>query len=227
MFFDPLYLVFSLPALIVGGIASLLMNYWTGKYFKQENVNHLTGVDVVEKLARSQNLQLKLDVNPGRLSDHYDPRDNTLSLSADVARKTSITSVSIAAHEVGHAIQHQTGNFLIQVRSLLVPAVNIGTNVGYFLLIIGIIIGFVEMAWLGIILFSTALVFSLLTLPVEIDASRRALALLEEEQLLYHDEMSGAKKVLTAAALTYVAATLQSLGSLAYFFFRIQGINRD
>lgn len=225
-FFDIKYLIFSIPAIAVGVIASLLLKYWTGKYSRQENLTRLSGVDAVERIARKENLSVRLEVNSGNLTDHYDPRNQTISLSRDVAQLASIASVAIAAHEMGHAIQHQKGSVLMSFRNLIVPMVNIGTNIGYFLLIIGIIIGLSGLAWFGIILFSFATIFSLLTLPIELDASRRALNIIKSENLLLPSEIGGANKVLLAAALTYVAATLQSVGSLLYFVLRVQGMSR-
>lgn len=225
-YIDPLYIIFSLPAIFIGGLASLLLRYWTNKYLSRENLNHITGVEVVERIARKKGLDIRLTVNDNFLSDHYNPSDRTLSLSRPIAQTTTITAVGIAAHEMGHALQHHNGNILLSLRNLLVPALNIGTSLGYFLLIMGIIIGFTQLAWVGIILFSGSTIFSFMTLPIELDASSKALKLIREEQLLFPEEISGAKKVLTAAALTYVAASLQSLGSLVYFFLRVRGMGR-
>ncbi|MEI7578736.1 MAG: zinc metallopeptidase [bacterium] len=225
-FIDPLQIVFLLPALFLSLIATILIKYWSGKYLNQANISRTTGVDLVNRVAQKEHLDLRLDVINGSLTDNYDPRSRTLNLSYDVARGASITSVAIAAHELGHAIQHQKGSFLMTIRSMLLPALGIGTNLGYILLIIGIIINFTNLAWLGIILFSGAVIFSFLTLPIELDASRRGLALLRNEEILFADEMSGAKKVLFAAALTYLAAALQSLGQLLYFVLRVQRIGK-
>jgi len=224
--FDFAYLLCTLPAFAVGIIATILLRYWSNKYIKIPNVNRITGIDVVEKIARSNNIDVQLEVSQGFMTDHYNPRTKILSLSKDVAQVPSIASVSIAAHEMGHAQQHKAGSFLLSARTVLVPAVNIGSYLGYFLLILGIIIGFSQLAWLGIILFSGTTLFTFFTLPIEFDASRRAIEMLQKEQILFSDEMIGAKQVLMGAALTYVAATLQSLGNLVYFIFRVQGISK-
>lgn len=225
-FFDLNYLLFSLPAILLGFTASILLKYWTNKYFSTQNINHLTGIDVVERLGRANGFNIRLEVTNGKLSDHYDPRSQTVRLSQEVAQTTSITAVGIAAHEMGHVQQHHTGNIMIKLRNTLIPTLNIGTSIGYYMLIIGIIIGLAQLAWVGIILFSGATFFSFLTLPIELDASRRALNMIQSENILFTDEIAGVKKVLFAAALTYVAATLQSLGSLLYFVFRVQGIGK-
>lgn len=225
-YFDITYLIFSAPAIVVGIIASLLLSYWTNKYRGVLNAKHITGIDVVEKISSAKSFNLRLAIADQELSDNYNPAAKTLTLSRIVAQETSITAVGIAAHELGHVEQHQSGSLLFGLRTLLVPAVSFGSSFGYILLIIGIIIGLSPLAWLGIILFSLTTVFSFVTLPIELDASRRALIMIKETQMLFPDEIEGAKKVLFAAALTYVAATLQSLGALLYFFLRVQGMNR-
>ena len=220
------YFLCTIPAFLVGLVATLLIRFWSNKYFKVPNVNRISGIDAVEKIATNNNVDIQLDINPGFMSDHYNPRTKVLSLSKKVAQIASITSVSIAAHEMGHTQQHKSGNFMLSVRTFLVPVITFGSYLGYFFLILGIIIGLSQLAWLGIILFSGTTFFSLFTLPIEIDASRRALNFLQKEQILFPDEMIGAKKVLIGAALTYIAATMQSLSNLLYFIFRVQGIGK-
>ena len=225
-YFDINYLLFSLPAILVGVIATILLNYWTNKYDKIINTNQINGIDLTERTAKRYNLDIRLQVENAALSDHYNPLTNTLAPSHNSAYNSSITSVGITAHELGHAIQHREKSPLIMFRTAIVPIVSFGSGLGYILLVLGIIIGLVQLAWVGIILFSGTTVFSLVTLPVEIDASNRGLKLIREQQILYPQELSGVKKVLSAAALTYIAATLQSLGALLYFIFRVQGIGR-
>ncbi|MCA9380062.1 zinc metallopeptidase [Candidatus Dojkabacteria bacterium] len=226
MFIDPLYLIFALPALIVGIVAQILLKIWTGRYFKQTPVSNFNGAQTVEKISNNHNFDISLALTNQSLGDNYNPTNRVLTLSKDIAEKSSITSVGIAAHELGHVQQHMTGSALIRLRTALVPTLNIGTNIGYIMLIGGIILGLSNLAWLGIILFSGATFFSLITLPIEIDASRRALKLINQEQILLPQEIPGVKKVLSAAALTYVAATIQSIGTLLYFILRVQGIGR-
>lgn len=226
-YIDPSYLLYMLPAFLIGLIAQLLLKLWTNQYMKKTPVSGLNGVQVVEKIANSKNFNISFSVSQRHLSDHYDPRNKNLALSKDIASVASITSVGIAAHELGHVEQDFSNSPLMKIRGLLVPAVGIGTNIGYGLLIMGIILGLANLAWLGIILFSASVVFSLITLPIELDASRRALRLLKDEQILLPNELGGAKKVLSAAALTYVAATVQSIATLLYFVGRTQGMNRN
>ncbi|MFQ5492816.1 MAG: zinc metallopeptidase [Candidatus Dojkabacteria bacterium] len=226
-FFDITYLIFSLPAILVGVVASLLLRYWTGKYRQQLNANSVTGVEVAERIARKHDYPIRLEITEQPLGDNYNPTNSTLTLSREIAQEKSITAVGIAAHEMGHVEQHASGNVFFRLRTSIVPIVNLGSSLGYFLLIIGIIIGLVQLAWLGIVLFSATTVFTLITLPIELDASRRALKMIRENQILFPNEIGGVKKVLTAAALTYVAATLQSFGALIYFILRVQGIGRN
>jgi len=225
-FFNPLYLLFVLPAFILGLLATLLLRYWTSKYLKIGNINNLNGLQIAEKIARNDNLDFRVEVIEQTLGENYNPQNRTLSISREIGYHASIASAGIVAHELGHIQQHKAGSLLLKLRGALIPAVNIGSNLGYFLLVLGLILQFTTLAWLGIILFSLATVFSLLTLPIEIDASRRALKLLSRNQILYAKEMSGVKLVLSAAALTYVAALFQSLGQLLYFIFQVQGIGR-
>lgn len=226
-YFDITYLLFSLPAILIGVMAQLLLSYWNNQYRGVVNLNKLTGIDAVEKIAREKNLQIRVAVTPADLSDNYNPTNHTLTLSQSVAHEPSIASVGIAAHELGHAIQHRDANILFNLRTAIVPFVGLGTSIGYLLLIAGILIGLTQLAWIGIILFSGTTIFSLLTLPIELDASSRALNMIKETHLLFPEEIPGVRKVLFAAALTYVAATLQSLGALLYFIFRVQGIGRS
>ena len=226
MFIDPLYIIFALPALALGIVAQILLKIWTSKYFKQTPVSNFNGAQTVEKISNNHNFDISLALTNQHLGDNYNPTNHVLTLSKEIAERPSITSVGIAAHELGHVQQHMTGSTLIKLRTTLVPALNIGTNIGYFLLIGGIILGLSNLAWLGIVLFSGATFFSVITLPIEIDASRRALKLINQEQILLPQEIPGVKKVLSAAALTYVAATIQSIGTLLYFILRVQGIGR-
>lgn len=226
MFFvDPLYIIFALPALAVSLIATLLLNHWNSKYSRISNSRGVSGREAAQLISQRHNFAIDYQETDQPLGDNYHPGDNVLTLSAGVARESSIASVAIAAHELGHVQQDFSRSVLLSARSLLVPAVNIGSNLGYLLIFLGLILEFSGLAWLGLGLFSLALVFSLLTLPIELDASRRALNFISELDLLTEGEQAGAKKVLTGAALTYVAAVVAALGSFVYFFLRVRGIN--
>jgi Zn-dependent membrane protease YugP len=210
------------PGLLIGIIASILLKVWNSEYSKKENVNHISGTDLVAKVCQKNNINLQLQLTNEELGDNFNPRDMTLTLSKNVAYGTTIGAVAVAAHELGHVLQKNSKSPLILLREMIVPVVNIGTNTGYFLIVIGFVIDFLRLSELGLILFSLSTVFTLITLPIEIDASSKALKILKKEQILFDDEMSGAKKVLIAAALTYVAALFQSIGQILYFFFRIR-----
>jgi Zn-dependent membrane protease YugP len=227
MFFDPVYIIFLLPALLLSLFASILVKLWTNAGLSKPNSTNINGFDVVQKVVTKYNLNISLSRTPDTLSDHYDPSNNNLVLSREIETRPTIASVAIAAHELGHARQDHNKSLLLKTRSLVVPMVNIGTNLGYIFIVIGLLISLSSLAWVGILFFSFSVLFSLLTLPIEIDASNKALQMIRELELLDKSEITGAKKVLSAAALTYVAATINSILNLAYFVFRAKGIKED
>ncbi len=226
MYFDPLYILFSLPAFLVGLIATFAINSTYKKYSSTLNSRGLSGIDVISYLSKKHGYNIGFEEGLADLDNHYNPANSTILLSRTVARTPSISSVAIATHEFGHVMQHKEGSFSIKLRSILLPALGFTTNIGYILIIIGLIIGVSGLAWVGIILFSGATIFSFLTLPVELEASTKALRIIKQEHFLDPVELDDAKKVLTAAAFTYVAATLQSLSTLLYFVFRVRGRSR-
>ncbi len=180
-----------------------------------------------ELLAASGLDHVTIEGTTGSLSDHYDPRSKTLRLSKAVAEMPSIASVAVVAHEVGHAVQDATGYTPMKVRSGLVPLVNIGSYLGPVLFMLGLLVASPQLAWIGIIAFSGAAVFALVTLPVELNASSRALALLQSSGIVAGQDASAAKSVLDAAALTYVAALAQALSTLLYYISLVGGFRRD
>jgi Zn-dependent membrane protease YugP len=184
-----------------------------------QNVKNLTGVQVAQYLLRANGLNLNINGTPGQLTDHYDPRDKTLYLSAGVANTPSVASLAIVAHEVGHAVQDAQGYTPMRLRAYLVAPASVGPWVGYILFIIGIFLNFSGLVWIGIAFFSMSLVFAVATLPVEFNASRRALTMLRSSALVGQGEVDAAQAVLTAAALTYVAAAAQALSTLLYYVF--------
>ena len=187
-------------------------------------MSNLHGSEVAKILLQSRGLyDVEVERVPGDLTDHYDPRTRTLRLSDGVYGTPSVAAMGIVAHEVGHAVQHSTGYAPLKLRGVLVPAVNIGSTLGYLLFFAGIVIGASGLVWLGIAFFALGLVFSLVTLPVEFDASNRALAMLKSNGLVDVQEFNGAQAVLSAAALTYVAAVAQAAGSLMYFVYLAMG----
>ncbi len=223
MFFDPLYLVFALPALLLGLYAQSRVKSNFNKFSKVPMSNRMTGAQVARSILDRQGLQdVKVEGVNGFLSDHYDPRSKTLRLSEATFNSPSVAAAGIAAHETGHALQHANGYAPLQLRSALVPAVQFGSSIGPWLFIGGALLNFTGLAWVGIALFAGATIFSIVTLPVEFDASKRAKRLLVSEHILGQREMEGVNKVLDSAALTYVAAAIQSIGTLLYYIMRMQ-----
>jgi|LSQX01.3.fsa_nt_gb Zn-dependent membrane protease YugP len=206
------YAIVVLPAIILALYAQFRVQATFQHYLQVRAQSGMTGADVARMLLRSQGLEgVRVETIPGRLTDHYDPRDRTLRLSQQVFYGNSLAALGVAAHETGHALQHATDYVPLSVRSSLVPAANIGSQLGLPLALFGYFFQSGFMLQLGIILFSLAVLFQLVTLPVEFNASSRALGLLEGQGVLARDEIGGARAVLQAAALTYVAATLSAV----------------
>lgn len=217
--FNLYYLIFMLPAFLFSLGVQIYVNVSYGRWGKVANRVGLTGAQVAQRLADHMGLyDLQLRGVAGQLTDHYDPRNNTLSLSQGIAQGASVAAMAITAHELGHAQQDQEEYLPMKLRGALVPVVNIGTRAGWILLLIGILLQISDLAWLGVIAFSAGVVFSLVTLPVELNASRRARKLLQTSGMITtEDERRGVSQVLNAAALTYVAALATSLLQLTYF----------
>ena len=206
-------LILLVPALILGIYAQAKVSSTFKRYSQIPSARGLTGAQGARELLNSAGLNdVAIEVAGSRLSDHYDPRTRTLTLSPEVGNSNSLAALGVAAHEAGHALQHAAGYLPFRFRSTLVPVANIGTNFGFILFFVGLI--FFRSGLLmtiGILLYSAAVLFTLVTLPVEINASRRALVELSNRNILVADELTGAKKVLSAAALTYVAAALMAV----------------
>jgi Zn-dependent membrane protease YugP len=178
-------------------------------------MNGYTGKEIARMMLDEAGLyDVRIEVINSKLGDHYDPSSRILRLSPEVYSGGSISSAGIAAHEVGHAIQHKERYAPLTIRNSIVPVVNFGSGISWILFFIGIVLGFKGLTWIGIILFSTVVIFQLITLPVEFDASTRALNILKSRGILYGDETRNAQKVLDAAAMTYVAATLMAVSNL-------------
>ncbi len=226
-YFDPMYLIFALPALILAFFAQYKVQSTYTKYSRVRNTRGLSGLDAARWLLESSGLShVSVEGARGRLSDHYDPRQKVLRLSREVAYSQSVAALGIVAHEVGHALQDQTNYAFLRLRTGLVPVVNLGSYLGFILFFIGILLQFSGLIWLGIIFFSGSVVFAFLTLPVEWDASRRALQMLRAGGLVDSSELKGAQAVLSAASLTYVAALAQAISSLLYYIFIALGMRR-
>ena len=220
MYFDWTYLFLVLPAMIFAMIASAGVNSTFAKYSKQYSSRGVTGAQAARLVLDKNGLQnIPIEQISGKLTDHYDPTANVIRLSSEVYNGTSTASIGVACHEVGHAIQHATGYTPIKVRSAIVPITNIGSKLSVPLIIIGIIFSamsefFIWLAYIGIIGFALTAVFQLVTLPTEFNASSRALATIRENGILTPEELKGSKKVLNAAAMTYVAALAVAVAQL-------------
>ena len=225
-FFDPTYMLYMLPAIILMVIAQIYVNSSYRKWSQVPTRSRMTGSDAAQYLMRRNGLtNIRLQGIEGQLTDQYDPSQKVLRLSQDVAAGQSVASVAIAAHELGHAMQDAQGYLPMQLRSLLVPAVNIGSTLGWLMIIGGLLLRITGLAWLGILVFSAGVLFALATLPVELNASSRARQMLAESGVIMgEDEQRGVNTVLNAAALTYVAALATSLLQLLYFVTLVGGI---
>lgn len=209
--FDPTYLIL-IPAILISAWAQFKVSSTFNKYSTVRSTNGYTGAQVARILLNNAGLQdVEIQQVPGRLSDHYDPRAKVLRLSSDVYGSTSVASIGVAAHEVGHAIQDKESYAALVFRNAIVPVVNFSSNLSWILFFIGILFSYKSLVAIGIILFSAVVLFQLVTLPVEFNASSRALKLLEGQGILYDNEVKEAREVLSAAALTYVAATLMAI----------------
>lgn len=213
-YFDPTYLIL-LPAMIIALWAQFNIDKAYSKYKTVRAMSGVTGRDVARGILDGAGLfDVKIERYDRKLGDHYDPRDRVIRLSPEVYNGDTIAAAGIAAHECGHAIQHQNSYKPLVLRNKIAPVVNIGSNISVYLFMIGILFGNPMLAQFGIIFFSLAVIYQIITLPVEFNASTRALNILETRNFLYGDEIKGAKKVLNAAAMTYVAATLMAVSQL-------------
>lgn len=235
MFFDPLYFIIVGPALILSIVAQIWVKRAFGKYSQVATSGRQSGAQVAEQIVSAAGLGVRVERVTGFLSDHYDPRSRVLRLSPEVFDGRSVSAVGVAAHEAGHALQHAKGYLPLQWRTAMVPITTISSNLAWPLLMIGFIImsasgatGLGQQLVLGgIVLFSAAVVFQLITLPVEFDASRRAVAVLRGHGMVTTAELGGVQKVLTAAAMTYVAAAAAAVLQLLYFLLRAGLLRRD
>lgn len=225
--YDTVYFLYSIPALILSIISTILLSYWQKKYQQVDIKKRITGMEVINKIVENENLKLHINIIPTILNESWDGDSKTLNISQTAAYGRTVTGTAIIAHELGHALQDRNNDFLYRIRRSIVPVVNFGSNLGYVLMIIGFALSLTDVAWIGLIFFASTTLFVLITLPIEIDASRKALKMLTKHNIIYDYEKANVSKVLTGAALTYVAALFQSLGELAYFLFKIKAIDRE
>lgn len=223
MYYDGTFIIL-IPAILLSLYAQTKIQSAYSKYSRVHSMTGLTGAEAARKILDLNGLfDVAIEVIPGNLTDHYDPRDRVLRLSQGVYYGNSIASIGVAAHEAGHAIQHNVGYAPLTFRNALVPVANIGSNLSWILILMGFFIGLSGLINLGILLFTAVVIFQIVTLPVEFNASSRAITLLENYNILYSDELKKARKVLNAAALTYVASTLMAISQL----LRLLIITRD
>lgn len=228
MIYNSSYLCFMAPALLLTMLATWYVRSSYNKWSKVASSSRLTGAQAAQRLVSSGPLYgVKVEGVRGNLTDHYDPRSKTLRLSEGVANNASVAAVAIAAHELGHAMQDADDYFPLRIRAALVPMVNIGSWLGWILIMIGLVLNMLNLAWLGVLVFSGGALFALATLPVELNASARARELLSETGIIQTDqERRGVNNVLNAAALTYVAGLLTSIMQLLYFASIVGGRRR-
>jgi hypothetical protein len=225
-FLDPTYLCFMAPGLLLVMFASWYVNSAYSKWGRVPVRSGLTGAQAAQRLIMSGGLNgVQVGGVAGNLTDNYDPRDKVLHLSQNVANTASVASVAVAAHELGHAMQDADGYFPLRFRAALVPAVNIGSWLGWIMIFAGLLLRLTNLAWLGVLVFSGGALFALATLPVELNASARAKRLLADTGIVAgQDEQAGVNSVLNAAALTYVAGLAAAILQLLYFVSLVGGM---
>lgn len=221
------YMIYVLPALLLAMLAQLNVKSTFSRYSSVNSSRGVTGADVARQILDRNGLyNVRVEPIQGNLNDHYDPRTKVIRLSTPVYGGRSVASIGVAAHETGHAVQHAVGYKPLQFRNSIIPVTQFGSSISVWLVLFGLFFSNPTIALAGIIFFSLAVIFQLVTLPVEYNASARALRTLDESGILYGEELKGAKKVLNAAALTYVAATVVAFANLFRLIAMFNGINR-
>ncbi len=231
---DYLYLILVLPAVIFSLWASIRVNTTFKKYSKIRSMRGITGAEAARRVLDANGLQhIRIEQIPGNLTDHYDPRSDVIRLSESVYGNTSVAAVGVACHEAGHAVQHAENYAPVKIRAAIIPVTNIGSRLAIPLIILGILLNslasapeFLVIAYIGVACYGLCTLFQLVTLPTEFDASRRALRFIESYGILGSEEIGGARRVLTAAAMTYVAALAVSLMQLLRLFLMVSGNSR-
>ena len=226
-YMDYWYLILVVPALLISAWAQLRVKSTFAKYSRMGVGCGMTGAAASEYIQQVNGIRTGLEAVAGSLSDHYDPRNNTIRLSSEVYGQATIAAVGVAAHETGHALQHAEGYGPVKLRTSMVPVTNFASKLSPILIILGILLSMDPLAYAGIALFSVATLFQLVTLPVEFNASRRAMQAIESANILTEEEQKGARKTLTAAAMTYVAATALALVQLLRLIMLFGGRRRD
>lgn len=221
---DIYFFILVIPAMLLSLIAQVQVKSAYARYSKRQSARGITGIQAAQSVLSYYGISdVRIEAVAGNLSDHYDPRDNTIRLSQGVFGSTSLAAIGIACHEAGHAAQHAEKYVPITVRNKILPVCNIGSTLGLPLAFIGYFLAFEPLITIGLILYAFIAVFQIVTLPVEFNASRRAIKVIEETRLLEDDEVRGAKSVLTAAAMTYVAALIVAIANILRFVLRFRG----
>lgn len=228
MFYDPTYILVIIGIALTLGASAMVKNTFA-KYSKVRSMSGMTGAEAAKRILNSAGIyDVSIERISGNLTDHYDPKNKVLRLSDSVHSATSVAAIGVAAHECGHAIQDQKDYVPLRLRAALVPVANIGSMLSWPIIILGVVFGaFETLVPLGIILFSAAVLFQLVTLPVEFNASSRAIGVLDSTGILGSEEIGYTKKVLSAAALTYVASAATAILQLLRLFLLFGGRNRD
>jgi len=210
-YYDPTYILVIIGLVLCLGASAMVKGTY-GRYKEVYPMRFITGAEAASRILHSAGItDVRIEQVSGELTDHYDPREKVLRLSQENFNTSSVAAIGVAAHEAGHAIQHNRGYFPLKFRNAILPVANLGSQLGVPLVLIGLVFGFGDtLINVGILLFAFAVLFQVVTLPVEFNASRRAVRMLDEQGILYGEELSGCKKVLTAAAMTYVAAAASS-----------------
>ncbi len=221
-YMDYWYIILVIPAMIISIVAQVKVKSTFNKYAKVLSQRNITGAYAAQVVLSHYGIHdVRIERVSGKLSDHYDPKAKVIRLSDEVYDSASVSAIGVACHEAGHAAQHAEGYAPIKIRNSIIPVCNIGSYLGIPLALIGLFLAMDPLIYLGIALYAGILVFHLVTLPVEFNASQRAISVIDSTDLLYDDEIGGAKKVLSAAAMTYVAATLVALANVLRFALRI------
>ncbi len=227
-YFDYYYIILVVPVIIASLVIQSKLKSTYAKYSGVHNVKNLTGAQAAQMVLNYYGIyNVQIESTPGTLSDHYDPTKNVIRLSNGVYNSTSVAAIGVACHEAGHAAQHAQGYAPIKIRNTILPVCNIGSTLSMPLLLIGLVLSFEPLIWIGIGFFSFVSIFQLVTLPVEFNASKRALSVIESNGLLTFEEKQGAAKVLKMAAMTYVAALATSVAQLLRLILRYGGRRRQ
>lgn len=226
-FYDPTWW-FIIVAMLISLAASGNVSATYRRYSKIANMRGMTAAEAAERILKGAGIyEVRIERIEGELTDHYDPKNKVVRLSESVYHSTSVAAIGVAAHECGHVIQHYGGYFPIRVRNAIVPVVNFGSKLSWPLILLGVLFGLTNLVDIGIILFSLVLVFQIVTLPVEFNASKRAITIIREEGILQGEEVTGARKVLNAAALTYVAGVIATALQVLRLFLLFGRRRRD